>query len=227
MRKNAMVVLCALCLALGQAAYAGDVANFVSLGFSPDGKAFAFGQYGLLDGDFRPYADIWCVDVASNSFMKGGTFSATATVSGKDAKSDFFALQETAAQFMKKSGFGSFSQGRPLYVLGEDGTPAETASFRDFETGNSYSVKLVPYVEGSGAKVASSFYILLEITSSDGTSVRKTVGNPGYKRSGVQGYLIRRIVADDSGKSIVFVVEKQLPAAKGVSSRYMVETVRL
>lgn len=227
MRKIAMVVLCALCLALGSTAFAGDVANFVSLGFSPDGKAFAFGQYGLLDSDYRPYADIWCVDVAANAFLKGGSFSTTATVGGKDAKSDFFALQEKAASFMKKNGIVSASPGRPLYVQGEDPVAAGPVSFRDFETGNSFSVKLVPYVETSGSKVSSSFYILLEITSPDGKSVRKTVGNPGVKRSGVQGYLIRRIVTDDSGKSIVFVVEKQLPATTGVSSRFMVETVRL
>lgn len=227
MRKLAIMFFCALCLTQGAALYAGDVANFVSLGFSPDGKSFAFGQYGTTDSDYRPYADIWCVDVSANAFLKDGKFSATATVAGKDAKSDFFALQEKAAAFMKKSGLVTAAQGRPLYVQGEDGAVSNPVAFRDFETGYAYSIKLVPYVEGTGMKVLSSFYILADITAPDGTTVRKTIGNPGYKRPGVQGYLIRRIITDDSGKSLVFVVEKQIPDAKGISTRYMVETVRL
>jgi predicted secreted protein len=56
---------------------------------------------------------------------------------------------------------------------------------------------------------------------------RKTVGLPGFERPGVSDYLIRRIITDGTGKSIVFVIEKKTFDKNGNSIRYMVETLRL
>ncbi len=69
----------AVCIALfivaAMSMYAGDIANFVNIGFSSDGSRFVFGQHGSTDGEYRAYADIYCVDVPTNRFIPGGTFS--------------------------------------------------------------------------------------------------------------------------------------------------------
>ena len=52
--------------------FAGDVANLVNLGFSPDGMTYAFGEYGITDQTYRSYAEIYIVDVAKNDFVKSG-----------------------------------------------------------------------------------------------------------------------------------------------------------
>ena len=225
MRKFAVLFFCAIAVAL----YAGDVANFVNLGFSADGSRFAFGQYGVTDGDFRSFADIYCVDVSKNSFLKGGVFSTapSANTANKDGKGVFAELQNTAAPFLKKSAINSAETGRALYVLAEDGEPVKSISFRDFESGTSYSVTLNTWAEGEGAKVSSSFYLVVEVKSAAGKAVRKTVGLPGFKREGVKDYVVRRIVSDASGSSLVFVIEKKVVEAKGTSTRFMVETVKL
>ena len=44
MRKFYTIIVMAVFTAA--AVYAGDIANFVNLGFSSDGSKFAFGQYG-------------------------------------------------------------------------------------------------------------------------------------------------------------------------------------
>lgn len=226
MRKFGVMLFCAIST---MALYAGDVASFVNLGFSPDGSRFVFGQYGVIDGDFRAYADIFCVDVAKNEFLKDGKFSTipSAQTAGKDGRGVFSALQNGAAEYLKKNGIDSALQGRALYVLAEDESKPSALSFRDFETGFGYGVTLNTLVEGSGADVRSSFYLIVEITAADGKVTRKTVGLPGLMRPGVQGYLVRRIIRDDSGKSIVFVVEKAMYAKNGSSTRFMVETLRL
>jgi predicted secreted protein len=65
----------------------------------------------------------------------------------------------------------------------------------------------------------------LERTDAAGKIIsRKVVGNPDFERSGVSDYVIRRIVADKSGKSVVFEIEKRIEDEKGTSFRYMVET---
>lgn len=225
MRKIAIAVYCVI---LAAALYAGDVANFVNLGFSADGGAFAFGQYGVTDAEYRAYADIFCVDVAKNDFLPGGRLSAPQPAkSGKDGKSVFEALQGDSAGFLKKAGIDAANQGRALYVQAEDEPDLKKIEFRDFETGRSFAVTTHALTEGSGKSVNASFYLIVEVTGTDGKSARHTVGLPGLKRKGVSGYLVRRIVTDNSGKSLVFVVEKEQADRNGSSIRFMVETLRL
>jgi predicted secreted protein len=61
----------------------------------------------------------------------------------------------------------------------------------------------------------------------DGKTDHHTIGLPGYKRSGIKDYRIRRVVTDESGTSLVFVIEKILVDTRGESVRFMVETLKL
>lgn len=226
MRKLALLIVLAVQVA---ALSAGDVANFVGLGFSPDGTRYAFGQYGRTDADFRAYADILAVDVAKNDFLPGGKYQSSpdAATAGKDGKAAFQALQDTAASYLVKQGIDVASQGRALYVQAVNEPELKELSFRDFETGSEYAISVRTLSEGSGKDVRSSFYIVATVTDSTGKKFTKTIGLPGYKRPGVKDYLIRRIVTDNSGKSLVFVVEKKQFDRNGDSVRFMVETCRL
>lgn len=47
---------------------AGDYANLNFIGFSKDGKFFAFEQYGTQDGSGFPYANIYFINTEKNSF---------------------------------------------------------------------------------------------------------------------------------------------------------------
>ena len=59
------------CLLLSGPAGAGDQAERVVFGFSPDGRYFAFEQFGRLDGSGFPYADIFVVDTGDDSWVPG------------------------------------------------------------------------------------------------------------------------------------------------------------
>ena len=63
----AATLLCASALS----ALAADGAFLDIIGYSPDSRYFAFEQYGVQDGSGFPYADIFIVDLASNSWVKG------------------------------------------------------------------------------------------------------------------------------------------------------------
>lgn len=65
-RPFALLVLSALLLA--PAAQAGDNAAISVLGFSPDGKTFAFEQFGTHDGSGFPYSTLYFIDVATNAW---------------------------------------------------------------------------------------------------------------------------------------------------------------
>lgn len=56
---------------IGFPASAGDTASLNVLGYSPDGKVFAFEEYGVSDGAGFPYSNIYFIDVAANAFLPG------------------------------------------------------------------------------------------------------------------------------------------------------------
>lgn len=60
-----------LSLAFAAPAQAGDTANLSVLGFSKDGKVFAFEEYGIQDGSGFPYSNRFYVDIAKDDFVAG------------------------------------------------------------------------------------------------------------------------------------------------------------
>ena len=51
-------------------ALAADAALSRIIGFSPDGKYFAFEQYGIQDGSGFPYSEIFFIDTQNNSWVE-------------------------------------------------------------------------------------------------------------------------------------------------------------
>jgi len=52
-------------------AFAGDTAELNILGFSADGKIFAFEEYGVQDGSGFPYANRFYIDTTTDKFLTG------------------------------------------------------------------------------------------------------------------------------------------------------------
>lgn len=209
-------------VAFTTAVYAGDLANFVNLGFSADGTKFAFGQYGLQDKTYRAYAEIYAVDVETNTFLPNGIFrtSPSKQTEGKESKSTFLALQNRAQVSLSKWNISEIRQGRILYAQTESTEGHQTLFFRDFQTSDEYTVVLNTTQK---SKTESSFYLMVEKTKPNGTKVKKDVGRPDYVRSGVKDYAVKKILMDDSSRALIFIIEKKEHSIAGDSFRYMVE----
>ena len=222
--------------ALLTGAFAGDSAVLVDKGFSKDGNFYIFGQYGRTDKNFQGWAEIFSVDVAKNDFVQGGVFktapsSKTASLSGEIVYKE---LEKTASWNISKYQAEAASPDRILYIREEESKKAnDEILFQDFTRSIGreqafYSVKLVDEYSGKGASTKSSFFIMVEKKESSGRVIaRQKVGSPYIKRSGVTGYKIERIVCDESGRNLVFIIEKQVEDSTGVNIRYMVEAARL
>jgi len=65
-----------LILALGAftSALAGESAQFDAIGYSEDGRYFAFEQFGIQDGSGFAYAEIFLIDLTTDSFVGGAPF---------------------------------------------------------------------------------------------------------------------------------------------------------
>ena len=214
--------------------YAGDVAFFVDMGFSADGQIYIFGEYGKTDVNFRGYATIYTIDVNKNDYVPGGVFRAEGggTNPNKSSSAVFAELQEKTAFALKKYSPVAVPLQRTLFLHeNERKSPLEALNFKDYEraTGHDvfYTVRLLPTFSGTGAGTKSTLEIRVEERDARG-ELRQSyrVGNPAIQRSGITAYGISKIFTNESGKSLVFVVEQTIADSTGISIRYMVEATR-
>ena len=228
-RKHYFFALFLVCLVCNL--WAGDVATFVDLGFSPDGKAYMFAQYGIQSQTLKPWADLYVVDVNRNVFVPGGRISYVHTgpvVAGQDGSGALYRLIAKNAALADQHRVDFLIQGQPLYVsLNHDGLNNETIEFRDFESGASYKAVLNSFVEGTGANLRSSFYISVDKTSANGSRSSYIVGTPDIKRPLITSYRIRKVMIAPKDGSMIFAVEMRKQSGSTFDIRYMVEALRL
>ena len=207
------------------AASAGDVAQFVNLGFSKDARYFMFGQFGIAEKDSTPWADTFIVDVPANAFATRGAtrFSGAQPVDpGANGMGALFNALSDGLARTKQFHIDHLATGRLLYILLDGAPAADTLEFRDFQSGRSYKVTLTQAAAAGGA----SYSIAIAVTEKDGTTRTLGAGDPGFKRSGVKAYHIKQIILAPDGASLVFIVQKEEQDTQGSNIRYMVETVR-
>lgn len=68
-----IATVCAVCAGPAPA-YAADIADHRVLGFTPDGGTFAFEEFGVQDGSGFPFANIFVIETASDSWLPGTPF---------------------------------------------------------------------------------------------------------------------------------------------------------
>jgi hypothetical protein len=99
--------LAAMALLLGAApAFAGARGQADFIGYSDDGRYFAFEQYGILDGSGGTYSDIFVTDLVKDKWMDGVPFSAR--TNGEDPAQNLgdtrASARGAAAPLLKKLG---------------------------------------------------------------------------------------------------------------------------
>jgi len=230
--KNKEILIIFILLTCVSALWAGDTAVFVDLGFSPDGRNYMFGQYGVLSPSLRPWADLYVIDVAGNTFVPNGRINRTqdsAIRAGQDGSGILHQLVSDNAALTSRYNISFQNQGLPLYISRDENPPerGEQITFRDFLSGYNYSARLIPVITGSGQNLSSRFHIELTATSPAGQSKPYTVGAPNFIRQRIAQYNIKRVLIDAAGSSIIFIIEMRRVADNGYDIRYMVEAVKL
>ena len=68
LRKATAALLGSLMMTTGAAA--GDFSTFQPLGFSADGKVFAFEEFGIQDGSGFPYSNVFFIDTEKDAYLQ-------------------------------------------------------------------------------------------------------------------------------------------------------------
>ena len=220
----------ALFLLLSGVLFAGDIATFVNLGFSPDSRILAFAQYGVERGTSRPFAELYLVDVHQNRFVPDGVRRMVFDVpvrAGQDGSGALYALMLDNAELLRRHTINPLSQGRMVYLLINGETPRSEITFRDFSNSNRYTVGISQRQRRAGTRTDAAFHLTVSNTPAAGTPQQFTVGLPDFFREGVTSYQIGQAYVSPDERSLVFVVERVTDAPSGRTVRYMVETVRV
>jgi predicted secreted protein len=238
-RKSLLLSLVAF-FSLNICLYAGDVANFVDMGFSGDGGIYAFAQYGVDESTLLPWGELCIVDVALNDFVPGGRIKyrestrITAGDDGINALKKFLAGKKNIeVQYGVTLDVRPSETSIPLFISRENGhdPDGETIEFRDFDEGAYYKAELVSAI-GTGAALRSSFYIKLTKdfpdASSDRQSVSRIVGSPDVARRDITSYTIKKVLISQDRSSLIFVIEETVRKNNNEAPdiRYMIEALR-
>lgn len=210
--------------------FAGEVSQFVNLGFSPDSRTFVFGQFGVNRNTSAPFASLFVVDVERNDFVRNGTFRSTEQdpVSvGQNGSGALYNLIHQAAPIIQQQRVNHSLQGRLVYLFINGQEPRSRITFRDFNNSNHYEINLVQQSRGSGETQSAAFHLRVSATTSAGRVVQQTIGLPDFFRPGISRYLIRQVLLSPDERSLVVVVERIAQTPQGERIDFMVETAKL
>lgn len=121
----------AITLALAAPALAGDRALIDYIGYSADGRYFAFEEFGIQDGSGFSYSTIYVIDLPADKWVQGSPFRARIEGDGAtigDARSAVF---DQAADTLEKLEIGAGAH--PIAING-DGEPDAAAYSLRFGT---------------------------------------------------------------------------------------------
>jgi predicted secreted protein len=231
-RPIAVILVLTVLLVSAGALWAGDVASFVDLGFSENGKIYMFAQYGVDEHSLLPWSELYIVDVDRNDFVPGGRISYKhdkPVALGQDGSAALLRIVSHNTGIIQKYRTNFMRQGIPLFISLEDirNISGQTVDFRDFEYAVYYNASLKSVLYGNGANTQSSFYILFNSLNGKGAKKAYQVGNPGVRRGGVTTYSIKKAIVNPERTSMILVIEMTVLNGNGADIRYMVEAIRL
>jgi predicted secreted protein len=130
--KRSVVLAASVLLAASlpaTAVLAGDAASFNPLGFSEDGRYFAFEEFGIQDGSGFPYANLTILDVTEDKWAAGSPFRIRL-----DDETATLAEARHAAQLAAAPHFASLAIETPALTvaLNGDGEPSGDGSTMTF-----------------------------------------------------------------------------------------------
>ncbi|MTI45158.1 putative secreted protein [Roseibium hamelinense] len=195
----------AACLLSAMPAAAGDQATLEVLGFSQDGRYFAFEQHGIQDGSGFPYSEIYVIDVHADSWVSPSPFRQRDKIDDSQGYDPVALLNKTrgenrlAAQSLLAStaiaGFGATVGSNPVTELSADPFNM-TVNIRP----------VVPPIDGPMEIELAEFEL------PDATCASYGVQTKGFQLNTVYG-----------GEARVRHFDKSLPKSRGCATGYRIE----
>ncbi len=219
--KVATLTLAALCMmgALGLSAstFAGDASTATALGFSSDGKSFAYIEYGYQDGSGFPYAAVKFLDVAKNTYAAPTVSVVKENESANARQVRYEALLKARPALSKlgisKGNIGELLASRKLTDLSSESTSKVRFSRHPIIRGltsTEFELSLEEKAARSTRCVMGESPVMMKLTlknvsSSKSIELQNDTALP-MSRGCVKGYRIQDVIAREEGDREVIVL---------------------
>ena len=204
------VIACLLMfMAFAGVCEAADGAKFHPLGYSPDGRYFAFEQYGVQDGSGFTYADVFVLDTVADAWAEGTPINVLKEEESINPRSARVAAAEKAAPV-----FHTLSITEPADVLAANPFTEVVADRRRITFHNHYNYAMGMF--GNPEDQGTFSLVLTEVP----VPVPKTCDI----EDGIKGF---RLALRENKKSLEKIVheDKVLPDSRGCALGYDIEAI--
>ncbi len=225
---------------------AAIVADFRNLGFSPDGRHFAFMEYGVQDGSGFPFASVYVIDLERDAWV-GPPVRILLEKEAADAREAMRIALRKAAPVLKRASVDPLLAGRELFhAPPTEGTePAIVAIFTGWpwqlsEARWRYVLQLSTFPLPGGdcvpGMVEGARGFALDVRTGTGDRTRlhadgRLPASRGCPVSYAIDRVIRFTVPGDMGRKMlvrdVVIIRYGYPAFEGFDERYLAVPVRL
>lgn len=202
-------LLTATLLTLSTLAFAGDAAKLTHIGFSSDGKNYAFMESGVQDGSGFPYAHIRFLDTQNNKYSAP---SVSVVIEDEDTSSSILDAQDKAmkkaTKTLKKLQISETIKGDILVSRKISDLEARKIQEVSFSNG--------PII---GGLIAPQYKLKLS------QPVVKAEAEMWCANEGEAKILKLTLENLETGKTTVLQEDKKLPASRGCVHNYEIEDV--
>jgi len=185
-------------------ALAGDAAQFDPIGFSEDGRYFAYEEYGIQDGSGFPYATIYLVDLIADKWV------------GKPVR---VRLEDETAG-LPQARRQALEQARPMLDGAALVAPVQTLLLNADGEIESNRTQVTVGMFGNGLDAPRNPFALT-LTTFDSTST-EPCASYGMEQP-VQGFTLS--FAGEDGNSAEIYRDATVPASRGCVSDYRIHAV--
>ena len=129
-------------------AHAGDSAERRAMGFSNDGRYFAFEQFGVQDGSGFPYAEIFVIDIEQDAWVAGTPIRVIVKEDQAELATARQQASDQAAPILKKLGIerpGHLLASNPAPEMGND--PHRVTVNRRYQLQGAYEPQIFQLTE--------------------------------------------------------------------------------
>lgn len=185
-------------------ALAGDAAQFDPIGFSEDGRYFAYEEYGIQDGSGFPYANVYLVDLIADKWV-----GRPVRVRLDDETAGLPAARRQALE-----------QASTMLEDAVLDTPAQTLLLNADGEIESNRTQVTAGMFGNGLDAPRNPFVLT-LTTFDSTST-EPCADYGMEQP-VQGFTLN--YTDEGGNSAEIYRDQSVPASRGCVSDYRIHAV--
>lgn len=230
--RSVIVILLVIMMTLGSPLSAGDKAEFLNLGFSPDGSTFFYGQHGIDVVSNSVYVTIDGFDLVSGTLLPELSFAQTFNTRAiPGQQSSLAAIIRSVSTYEEFAGvtLDPMDTGRVLYYVLPGNAVGDVVTFVDYRDDMIYDVAFSERPLDAGLGDSAAVNVTVYVTPlTEETTIRHDSDSLADYEESVYDYILKQIIISPDYDYLVCLFQTRVyDENSGTSIRYSIRRVPL